>query len=569
MIRCALISLTATLTFLNSADVAGQVAPVAARSSSLTSAALQQVEQAAGLIRTATVRILSGTDRCSGVIVSEHGHVLTTAHGLHVKGDVQSGDPNGGQLITRDSRDPEVRDPEVTVVLDDGRRLFADVLLCDQDQDVAVVQLRMDAETANRMKVRTVLRPALSDHVLPGTVVLAAGCPGKDDDGAGPVVRLGTVRGADRRQFRTSCILTAGDSGGPMVNLSGQLVGLHHRISAGTTGNVHLRCDSLPASVWKLCGVSLQQASPEVTSSGSASLRPGELVSRRLRELTVRVLITGQGDSNGEDSVVASGTRLSDVHVATRLSSLRGIPLTFSEKPLIAVNLSSGATVPCRIANTDVSLDLCILKHERLSGSPLHTELSLPQFGQIVYCAPDAEGTLVARINWTEPRTDNRIGVRLNGVARDTVTVTEVFPGTAASQARVAVNDQLMEINSTPIRKLSDVAAAVRPLQPGDWVRFRLQRDGMEMASTGQLTHDALTTFERTEFLDGLAGQLSDRRTGFARVIQHGAVLSPPEYGGPVLDHSGRLVGINIARRSREASLAIPIDRAEELMATE
>ncbi len=53
-------------------------------------------------------------------------------------------------------------------------------------------------------------------------------------------------------------------------------------------------------------------------------------------------------------------------------------------------------------------------------------------------------------------------------------------------------------------------------------------------------------------------GPRNARLSGFDNVIQHDSVLDPDECGGPVLDSSGRVVGINIARAGRVVSYSIP-----------
>ena len=41
-------------------------------------------------------------------------------------------------------------------------------------------------------------------------------------------------------------------------------------------------------------------------------------------------------------------------------------------------------------------------------------------------------------------------------------------------------------------------------------------------------------------------------------MIQHDTVLDPGECGGPIIDTSGRAIGINIARAGRVVSYALP-----------
>ena len=93
---------------------------------------------------------------------------------------------------------------------------------------------------------------------------------------------------------------------------------------------------------------------------------------------------------------------------------------------------------------------------------------------------------------------------------------------------------------------------------------------GEESSTTfAQLRHDPAEQFERTEFLDGRSGVVSERRSGFADVIQHDIELAPGDCGGPLVDSDGQVIGINIARRARESSLAIPIEVDLQMLKSE
>ena len=78
--------------------------------------------------------------------------------------------------------------------------------------------------------------------------------------------------------------------------------------------------------------------------------------------------------------------------------------------------------------------------------------------------------------------------------------------------------------------------------------------------SESDLDQSSDQLLDRQEHLDGRAGLLSLRRTGFQRVFQHDVPSGLNGMGGPVVDSNGRLTGINIAVRSRESVLAIPVD---------
>lgn len=83
----------------------------------------------------------------------------------------------------------------------------------------------------------------------------ALGHPGGLDAERGTVVRLGRVIDTDAFTIQSSCLLVGGDSGGPLFDLGGRLVGIHSRISPDSEGNFHVlaaafhrRWDALLAS---------------------------------------------------------------------------------------------------------------------------------------------------------------------------------------------------------------------------------------------------------------------------------------------------------------------------------
>jgi serine protease Do len=72
-----------------------------------------------------------------------------------------------------------------------------------------------------------------------GDWVLALGYPGAFDPERSLVARLGRIL---RRSalLQTDCTLLAGDSGGPLFDLQGRVVGIHSRISDSLAGNFHV-----------------------------------------------------------------------------------------------------------------------------------------------------------------------------------------------------------------------------------------------------------------------------------------------------------------------------------------
>lgn len=120
------------------------------------------------------------------------------------------------------------REDDIKVVLPDGKEVKAQLIGRDPGTDLAALRLPADALGAEA-------QPAATGGALrPGHLVLAIGRPGKD----GPRVSFGAVSAIDgpRRSWHGGEIegvifadvtLYPGFSGGPLVDLSGKVVGLN------------------------------------------------------------------------------------------------------------------------------------------------------------------------------------------------------------------------------------------------------------------------------------------------------------------------------------------------------
>jgi serine protease Do/serine protease DegQ len=124
---------------------------------------------------------------------------------------------------------------EISVTLQDGRRLDAKLIGADPESDVAVIQV----EPRNLAE----LPLANSDQVSVGDFVVAIGNP----FGLGQTATSGIVSALGRSGLgiegyedfiQTDASINPGNSGGALVNLRGELVGINTAILAPNGGNV-------------------------------------------------------------------------------------------------------------------------------------------------------------------------------------------------------------------------------------------------------------------------------------------------------------------------------------------
>lgn len=159
--------------------------------------------------RAATVCIEIQDGSGSGVIVSPDGLVLTAAH-------VATGVKK-----------------KVTVILEDGTRLKAETLGLVADKDAAMIRIT-EAGTYPFVEMDR------DDTTQLGDWVFSLGHSGGFDKERGSVVRLGRLVRIATGTFQSDCMLIGGDSGGPLFDLSGKLIGIHSRVGQQLQVNMHV-----------------------------------------------------------------------------------------------------------------------------------------------------------------------------------------------------------------------------------------------------------------------------------------------------------------------------------------
>jgi serine protease Do len=167
---------------------------------------------------------------------------------------------------------------EITVTLQDNTSLKAKVLGRDETGDIALLQVKPD-------KPLPAVQFGDSDGERVGDWVLAIGNP----FGLGGTVTAGIVsaRGRDIRQgpyddfIQTDAAINRGNSGGPLFNMDGQVIGMNTAIYSPSGGSIGIGF-SIPANMVKSVvaqlkdfghprrgwlGVRIQQVTPDIAES--------------------------------------------------------------------------------------------------------------------------------------------------------------------------------------------------------------------------------------------------------------------------------------------------------------
>ncbi len=170
-----------------------------------------EVQKLLPQVRQSLVSIQTGGGTASGVIISADGLLLTAAHV------------------------PGVPGKEMRVIFEDGSITTAKSLGLDKTTDAALAQLK------KRDKPWPFVN--LSREVIkaqPGEWCFALGHPGGYDKARGPVLRVGKIVKQTANSLHTDCVLMGGDSGGPLFNFAGEVIGIHSQIWENRDQNVHV-----------------------------------------------------------------------------------------------------------------------------------------------------------------------------------------------------------------------------------------------------------------------------------------------------------------------------------------
>ena len=169
----------------------------------------QHQQKLAKKVIACTVGVVVGPAHGSGVIVSKDGYVLTAAH--------VAGQPNR----------------PATIILPDGRRAEAKTLGLYRTMDAGLMKLNDQgpwphAEMADYREIKEGAWCAVTGH------------PGGFQEGRNPVLRIGRVLSKDKFTITTDCTLVGGDSGGPLFDMSGKVLGINSRIGHSLNNNMHV-----------------------------------------------------------------------------------------------------------------------------------------------------------------------------------------------------------------------------------------------------------------------------------------------------------------------------------------
>lgn len=356
---------------------------------------------------------------------------------------------------------------ELSVRLFDGRVLPATVVGTDPFSDIAVLRVEGDGFPA--------LSFASSAELRVGQWVLAFGSPLSEDLSNtvtnGIVSSLGRFQGGANsisNYIQTDAAVNPGNSGGPLVNLRGEIVGINSAIATRTGGFQGISF-AVPADIVR--NTTEQLVASGTVTRGYLGISFGAVSPSLARALDVPLGSAQIGafaeDGEGREPASDAGLRVDDVITAvdgvTLTDSRQLVSLVSNKRPGDTVRLTYNRGGDERTANV------------RLGTRPSDAQVAgarsaAPRRGQ--EAEPAASEALGLTVQDITPAVARRLGFEagVEGIA-----VTAVERGSEAFRdAEIRAGVVITEVNRQPVRTVAELQRAIAAVRAGDTFLVRV-----------------------------------------------------------------------------------------------
>ncbi len=487
-----------------------------------------QIQAVVRKVLPSVVGIQIGGSAGSGVIVSEDGIVMTAGHVVIKPGQA------------------------VTFFLSDGKPVKGITLGLSANADAGLMKITEPGKWP-------FVPLGDSASLKPGMWCLAIGHPLGYHQGRPPVVRVGRILQKSESMIQTDCPLVGGDSGGPLIDLDGKVIGINSRIAGPTDVNLHV-----PVNVFRemwdqmLKGQAVQPVLPG--RDGPDVKAPFRQLVQIANQCVVRVKCDGQD--------IALGTIVGpDGWILTKASEILADNGEIKPKGKITCRLRDGRELEARItgvhAGLHPGLDLAMLKIDAVNLPIIPWSPLQPTVGQWLATAGMGDDPLAIGIVSVPRRAIPPIGgiIGIQLAEKDGEACIEmVMPKSPAEAAGLKAKDIVTHINGQSAPNVMELRNLMRRHLPGETVHITVKRGRKTLEFAIKMKKFSSPGLDRQTQMNAMGVGVSRRSDNFPAVLQHDTVVKPVDCGGPVVDLSGKIVGVNISHAGRTETYCLPTD---------
>jgi serine protease Do len=367
----------------------------------------------------------------SGFIISSDGYVLTNNHVV-------------------DGAD------QVTVRLSDRRELDAKVIGTDVDSDIAL--LKLDAIGLPTVAIGD------SSKLRPGQWVVAIGSPFNFDHSVthGIVSYVGRGFGGADQQYvpfiQTDVPINRGNSGGPLFNMDGQVVGINSQIVSNTGSSVGISL-AIPIDIAMNVVEQLKQYGH--VSRGMIGVNIQNVTRDMARSMGLQnaggALVSGVTPGSGADK---AGVQVGDVILAFDGHTIE----QSSDLPPLVGNTKPGTKANLKVFRDGKTLGMPVTVGELPQDK---TQLASAG-GSAKAKSANALGIVVDDLNAEQRK---QLGIK----DAQGVVVTDVR-GPAAQRTPIQPGDVITMVGRKAVKSAAEFNAAVKDVKPGESVMLLMRR---------------------------------------------------------------------------------------------
>lgn len=412
----------------------------------------------------------------------------------------------------------------------------------------------------------------------------AASISGQDMEPA--AARVGRVIAIENAELAFDAPIDAGDSGGPILDLDGHIIGIASRCGHETWQNLATSIDGIHA--WMPSLLDPETSVPdsdlwEGRTNGKAPIgtrRDPSLLARL--ETLVRPVSPRIVEIRDRDRLVAHGTVVAPDRVIAKASLIARHARTTS---VVRARLGDEPALrfEARPLAIDSELDLILLDVPGLDqdrdlawgdGIIPTREANIEAGTLLVVPSPAGSASGIAFVARDrdelhfDDNPDDRpfLGIGSSPSGDGGLRVQQVVANSSAARAGLLVNDVIRRLDDTPVRRSRDLFAVLGDRRIGDQITIEFERD--EEIRRLDLDLGLRPDTSRVGVPSNTSTGTSRVSSGFGLVHLIDADRPLESIGGPVIDLDGRMSGWIVARRSRTSMVMIPWERIEESLAT-
>ncbi|ABF14165.1 Do family serine endopeptidase [Candidatus Palibaumannia cicadellinicola] len=318
---------------------------------------------------------------------------------------------------------------QIKVQLNDGRKFNARIIGYDEQTDLALLQLPIDSTNLTEVKM------ADSDTLKVGDFAIAVGNPfGLDQTVTSGIIsalgRSGLHLEGLEHFIQTDASINRGNSGGALVNLKGELIGINTAILAPGGGNIGIGF-AIPSNIVK--NLSQQLIEFGEVKRSQLGIRGTELT----MDIAQAFHIENQHGAFVSEVIIGSAAAKAKIQAGDIILSVDGKPIhNFDE-----LRVKVGTTMPGKTIN------IGILRNNRLFNIPVILDDNISTIFNQEALTPELQGAILS--NWK--RKDGTKGILVESIIK----------GSPAARLGLQQHDLIVGLNLEPVHNLAELRKAL------------------------------------------------------------------------------------------------------------